>query len=118
LIFVSRWKEFEIERIGGKAIDLIRSGKGDGQVQIVRLWLAGNDIGIPRRTVNAGEAGGCQSDVGGGSRGEDCMDMAVFEDRYENEETVRLAYDSKVVLMEDTGGLVLSRKMEEACRKK
>jgi transposase len=51
---------------------------------------------------------------------EDRMDMAVFEDRYENDETGRLAYDPKillkVVLLGYARGLISSRKMEQACR--
>ena len=51
---------------------------------------------------------------------EDRMDMGVFEDRYENDETGRLAYDPKillkVVLLGYARGLVGSRKVEQACR--
>jgi transposase len=51
---------------------------------------------------------------------EDRMDMAVFEDRYQNDETGRGAYDSKillkVVLLRYARGLISSRKMEQACR--
>jgi transposase len=51
---------------------------------------------------------------------EDRMDMAVFEDRYQNDETGRLAYDPKillkVVLLGYARGLITSRKMEQACR--
>ena len=51
---------------------------------------------------------------------EDRMDMAVFEDRYQNDETGRMAYDPKillkVVLLGYARGLVSSRKMEQACR--
>jgi transposase len=51
---------------------------------------------------------------------EDRMDMGVFEDRYQNEETGRLAYDPKillkVVLLGYARGLISSRKMEQACR--
>ncbi len=51
---------------------------------------------------------------------EDRMDMEVFEDRYENDETGRLAYDPKillkVVLLGYARGLISSRKMEQACR--
>jgi transposase len=51
---------------------------------------------------------------------EDRMDMAVFEDRYENDETGRWAYDPKillkVVLLGYARGLISSRKMEQACR--
>jgi transposase len=51
---------------------------------------------------------------------EDRMDMAVFEDRYQNDETGRLAYDPKillkVVLLGYARGLIASRKMEQACR--
>ena len=51
---------------------------------------------------------------------EDRMDMGVFEDRYENDETGRLAYDPKillkVVLLGYARGLISSRKMEQACR--
>jgi len=48
------------------------------------------------------------------------MDLTVFEDRYRNDETGRLAYDPKillkVVLLGYARGLVGSRKMEQACR--
>jgi transposase len=51
---------------------------------------------------------------------EDRMDMAVFEDRYRNDETGRMAYDPKillkVVLLGYARGLISSRKMEQACR--
>jgi transposase len=51
---------------------------------------------------------------------EDGMDVAVFEDRYRNDETGRMAYDPKillkVVLLGYARGLVSSRKMEQACR--
>jgi len=51
---------------------------------------------------------------------EDRMDMEMFEDRYRNDETGRLAYDPKillkVVLLGYARGLVSSRKMEQACR--
>jgi hypothetical protein len=44
----------------------------------------------------------------------------VFEDRYQNDETGRLAYDPKillkVVLLGYARGLISSRKMEQACR--
>jgi hypothetical protein len=47
---------------------------------------------------------------------EDRMDMAMFEDRYQNDETGRMAYDPKillkVVLLGYARGLVSSRKME------
>ena len=51
---------------------------------------------------------------------EDRMDLAVFEDRYQNDETGRTAYDPKillkVVLLGYARGLLSSRKMEQACR--
>ena len=51
---------------------------------------------------------------------EDRMDMSVFEDRYQNDETGRMAYDPKillkVVLLGYARGLIFSRKMEQACR--
>jgi transposase len=51
---------------------------------------------------------------------EDRMDMGVFEERYQNDETGRTAYDPKillkVVLLGYARGLVSSRKMEQACR--
>ena len=51
---------------------------------------------------------------------EDRMDMAVFEDRYRNDETGRMAYDPKillkVVLLGYARGLVPFGKMEQACR--
>ena len=51
---------------------------------------------------------------------EDRMDMGVFEDRYQNDETGRTAYDPKillkVVLLGYARGLISSRKMEQACR--
>jgi transposase len=51
---------------------------------------------------------------------EDRMDMEVFEDRYQNDETGRLVYDPKillkVVLLGYARGLISSRKMEQACR--
>jgi len=51
---------------------------------------------------------------------EDRMDMEVFEARYQNDETGRMAYDPKillkVVLLGYARGLISSRKMEQACR--
>ena len=48
------------------------------------------------------------------------MDLSCFDDRYENDETGRLAYDPKVllkiVLLAYSRGLVSSRKIEWACR--
>jgi transposase len=47
------------------------------------------------------------------------MDMSVFDDRYTNDETGRLAYDPKillkVVLLGYSRGLISSRKIERAC---
>jgi len=49
------------------------------------------------------------------------LDLTVFERRYRNDETGRLAYDPKVllkiVLYGYSKGLVSSRKLEEACRR-
>src|SRR5512136_287900 len=51
---------------------------------------------------------------------EDRMDISVFENRYNNDETGRWAYDPKVllkvVLFAYSRGLISSRKMERACR--
>ena len=51
---------------------------------------------------------------------EDRMDLSVFKDRYNNDETGRWAYDPrvllKVVLFAYSRGLISSRKMERACR--
>jgi len=51
---------------------------------------------------------------------EDRMEISVFEDRYNNDETGRWAYDPKVllkmVLFAYSRGLISSRKMERACR--
>jgi transposase len=51
---------------------------------------------------------------------EDRMDTSVFDDRYDNDETGRWAYDPKVllkvVLYGYSRGLISSRKMERACR--
>ena len=51
---------------------------------------------------------------------EDRMDLSVFENRYDNDETGRWAYDPKVllkvVLFAYSRGLISSRKMERACR--
>ena len=48
------------------------------------------------------------------------MDLSCFEDRYENDETGRLAYDPKIllkiVLLGYSRGLVSSRKIERACQ--
>ena len=48
------------------------------------------------------------------------MDLSVFDDKYSNDETGRLAYDPKVllkvVLLAYSRGLVSSRKIERACR--
>jgi transposase len=50
---------------------------------------------------------------------ENRMDMSVFEDRYNNDETGRSAYDPKillkVVLLGYSRGLISSRKIERAC---
>ncbi len=51
---------------------------------------------------------------------EDRMNSSVFDDRYNNDETGRWAYDPKVllkvVLFGYSRGLISSRKMEQACR--
>ena len=48
------------------------------------------------------------------------MDTSIFEDRYSNDETGRLAYDPKillkVILLGYARGLISSRKIEGACR--
>ena len=48
------------------------------------------------------------------------MDMSIFEKRYNNDETGRLAYDPKillkVVLLGYSRGLISSRKIEHACK--
>jgi transposase len=47
------------------------------------------------------------------------MDMSIFDDRYKNDETGRLAYDPKillkVILLGYSRGLISSRKIERAC---
>ena len=51
---------------------------------------------------------------------EDRMNTSVFEDRYNNDETGRWAYDPKIllkaVLLGYSRGLISSRKMERGCR--
>lgn len=51
---------------------------------------------------------------------EDRMDTSIFDDRYRNDETGRLAYDPKVllkvVLFGYSRGLISSRDLEQACR--
>jgi transposase len=53
---------------------------------------------------------------------EDRMDMALFEDRYQNDETGRMACGRKillkVVLLGYARGLISSCKMAQACRDK
>ena len=50
---------------------------------------------------------------------EDRMDMSVFDDNYQNDETGRSAYDPKVllkvVLLGYSRGLISSRAIERAC---
>ncbi len=52
---------------------------------------------------------------------EEHLDLSVFEKRYRNDRTGRLAYDPKVllkiVLYGYSKGIVSSRKLEEACRR-
>ncbi len=52
---------------------------------------------------------------------EEHLDLSMFERRYRNDDTGRLAYDPKVllkiVLYGYYKGLVSSRKVEEACRR-
>ncbi len=52
---------------------------------------------------------------------EEHLDLRVFEARYRNDDTGRLAYDPKVllkiVLYGYAKGMVSSRKLEEACRR-
>jgi len=51
---------------------------------------------------------------------EDRMDLSRFDDRYDNDETGRSAYDPKIllkiVLLGYSRGLISSRKIERACR--
>jgi transposase len=48
------------------------------------------------------------------------MDLSVFDDKYSNDETGRLAYDPKVllkvILLAYSRGLISSRRIERACR--
>jgi len=48
------------------------------------------------------------------------MDMSIFDERYKNDETGRLAYDPKillkVILLGYSRGLITSRKIERACK--
>jgi len=48
------------------------------------------------------------------------IDMSIFDDRYKNDDTGRLAYDPKimlkVILLGYSRGLIGSRKIEKACR--
>src|SRR4030042_1390070 len=48
------------------------------------------------------------------------MDISIFDDRYKNDETGRLAYDPKillkVILLGYSRGLISSRKIERACK--
>jgi transposase len=48
------------------------------------------------------------------------MDLSRFDDRYDNDETGRSAYDPKillkVVLLAYSRGLISSRRIERACR--
>jgi len=48
------------------------------------------------------------------------LDLSVFDEKYCNDETGRLAYDPKVllkvVLLAYSRGLISSRKIERACR--
>ena len=48
------------------------------------------------------------------------MDMSIFDERYKNDETGRLAYDPKillkVILLGYSRGLISSRKIEKACK--
>jgi transposase len=52
---------------------------------------------------------------------EEHLDLSVFEQRYRNDDTGRLAYDPKVllkiVLYGYSKGMISSRKLEEACRR-
>src|SRR5271169_4489544 len=52
---------------------------------------------------------------------EEHLDLTVFERRYRNDQTGRLAYDPKVllkiVLYGYSKGIVSSRQLEEACRR-
>jgi len=51
---------------------------------------------------------------------ETCMDLSLFDEKYKNDETGRLAYDPKillkVVLFAYCRGLIGSRRIEKACR--
>ena len=48
------------------------------------------------------------------------MDMSIFDDNYQNDQTGRRAYDPKillkVILLAYSRGLISSRKIERACR--
>jgi len=51
---------------------------------------------------------------------ENRVDMSIFDDRYNNDETGRLAYDPKIllkiVLLAFSRGIIFSRKIERACK--
>jgi len=51
---------------------------------------------------------------------ETCMDLSLFDEKYKNDETGRLAYDPKIllkiVLFAYSRGLTGSRRIEQACR--
>ena len=51
---------------------------------------------------------------------ENRVDMSMFDDRYTNDETGRLAYDPKIllkiVLLAYSRGIIFSRKIERACK--
>jgi transposase len=114
--FCLRKKGFVIERIGAK---LIFSYKGlERAMAKYKSYDYGQRMMIPVSLEEQLVPGTLEFAIQ--TLVEDRMDMAMFEDRYGNDETGRLAYDPKillkVVLLGYARGLISSRKMEQACR--
>jgi hypothetical protein len=107
-----------VERVGGKSI-FILTGLGKAMAKYKSYDYA-QRVMIPVYLEEQLVPGTLESAIQ--TLVEDRMDMEVFEDRYQNDETGRLAYDPKiflkVVLLGYGRGLISSRKMEQACREK
>jgi len=114
--FVSKIEENVIEKIGVKSI-FTNTGLEKGMAKY-KPYDYGQRVMVPISLEEQLVPGTLEFAIQ--TLVEDRMDMGVFEERYQNDETGRMAYDPKillkVVLLGYARGLISSRKMEQACR--